>query len=180
VFRIPSWAYRGFGSGFGSEFGSGFGHDSFDETGDGAFAFSGVAYFRAGGEGAELGIGGDLFDNFDLLGFGVLAGQGFGEVETGDLEAVEEEPGAAGINVVGGDALENLPDGLLDRGTVFGEREVEGGAALALVRVVDGPSGGVVVVAEVFSAEARAAATATVGEDVAGIGSVLMLWFRRR
>jgi hypothetical protein len=99
-----------------------------------------------------------------------VVGRRLGEVEAGDLEAVEEEPGAAGIDVVGGDALENLSDGLLDRGTVFGEREVEGGAAaLALMRVVDGSSGGVVVVTEVFSAEARAAATAAVGEDVAAL-----------
>jgi hypothetical protein len=99
-----------------------------------------------------------------------LAGERPGEVEAGDLEAVEEEAGATGVDVVGGDALENLPDGLLDRGTVFGEREVEGGAAaLALMRVVDGSSGGVVVVAEVFAAEAGAAAAVAVGEDVAAL-----------
>jgi len=37
-----------------------------------------------------------------------------GEVEAGDLEAVEEEPGTAGVDVVGGDALEDLADGVLD------------------------------------------------------------------
>ena len=36
----------------------------------------------------------------------------FGEVEAGDLEAVEQESGAAGIDVVGGDALEDFADGL--------------------------------------------------------------------
>jgi hypothetical protein len=64
-----------------------------------------MAYFGAGGEGAQLGIGDDLFDDFGLFGFGVMAGQRFGEVEAGDLEAVEEEAGAAGVDVVGGDAL---------------------------------------------------------------------------
>jgi hypothetical protein len=44
----------------------------------------------------------------------------FGEVEAGDLEAVEEEAGAAGVDVVSGDALENLADGGLDGGAVFG------------------------------------------------------------
>ena len=94
----------------------------------------------------------------------------FGEVEAGDLEAVEEEAGAAGVDVVGGDALEDFADGVLDGGTVFGEGEVEGGAAAAaLVWVGDGFSGGVVVVAEVFCAEAGAAAAVAVGEDVAAL-----------
>jgi hypothetical protein len=50
----------------------------------------------------------------------------FGEVEAGDLEAVEEEAGAAGVDVVGGDALEDFADGGLDGGAVFRERQVEG------------------------------------------------------
>jgi hypothetical protein len=59
---------------------------------------------------------------------------------------------------------------LLDRGRVFRQRKVEGGlAATALLRVGDGFSGRVVVVAEVFSAQARAAATVAVGEDVAAL-----------
>jgi hypothetical protein len=35
---------------------------------------------------------------------------GFGEVEAGDLEAVEEEAGAAAVDVVRGDALEDFAD----------------------------------------------------------------------
>ncbi len=107
-------------------------------------------------------------------------GGGFGEVEAGDLEAVEEEAGAAGVDVVGCDALKDFADGGLDCGTVFGQREVEGGAAAAaLARVGDGPAGGVVVVAELLLAEAGAGAAAAVGEDVAalvlfgGLGGVL-------
>jgi hypothetical protein len=93
-----------------------------------------------------------------------------GEVEAGDLEAVEEESGAAGVDVVGGDALEDLADGGLDSGLVLGERQVEGGAAVAaLAWVLDGLAGGVVVVAELFLAEAGAGATASVGEDVAAL-----------
>jgi hypothetical protein len=44
----------------------------------------------------------------------------FGEVEAGDLEAVEEQASAAWVDVVGGDALEDFADGGLDRGAVFG------------------------------------------------------------
>lgn len=100
------------------------------------------------------------------MGFGF----GFGEVEAGDLEAVEEETGAAGVDVVGGDALEDLADGGLDGGAVFGERQVEGGAAAAaLARVGDGFSGGVVVVAELFLAETGAGAAVSVGKDVAAL-----------
>jgi hypothetical protein len=47
---------------------------------------------------------------------------------------------------------------------------VEGGAAAAtLFRVGDGFSGGVVVVAELFLAKARACAAMAVGEDVAAL-----------
>ena len=127
-------------------------------------------------------MGGDLFYDLGFLGLpgglpGVLAGVavagggfGFGEVEAGDLEAVEEQACSARVDLVGGDALEDLADGVLDGGPVFGERQVEGGsAALALGGVRDGFAGGVVVVAEVFSAEAWAAAAGAVDEDVAAL-----------
>jgi hypothetical protein len=115
-------------------------------------------------------VGGDFFDDFGGFGFCTVVGGGFGEVEAGDLEAVEEQAGAAGIDVVGGDAAEDFADGLLDGGAVFGQGKVEGGAAAsALLRVGDGFSGGVVVVAEVFSAEAGAAAAVAVGEDVSAL-----------
>ena len=88
------------------------------------------------------------------LGFAAVVlscGLGFGQVEAGDLEAVEEQAGAAGVDVVGGDALEDLADGGLDGGAVFGQGQVEGGAAgAALARVRDGLAGSVVVVAELF------------------------------
>ena len=76
--------------------------DAFQQQGDGAFALGGLAYFGAWGEDAQFGVGGDLFDDFGGFGFGVAVGCGFGEVEAGDLEAVEEETGAAGVDVVGG------------------------------------------------------------------------------
>jgi hypothetical protein len=128
-----------------------------------------LAYFGTGCEDAEGGIDGDLFYGLRFRrGFG--CGLSFGEVEAGDLESVEEEAGAAGVDVVGGDALEDLADGGLDGGAVFRERQVEGGAATAaLARVGDGFSGGVVVVAELLLAEAWAGAAASVGEDVAAL-----------
>ncbi len=103
-------------------------------------------------------------------------GGGFGKVEAGDLKAVEEEAGAAGIDVVGGDAAENFADDKLDAGTIvgIGQGKVEGGAAAsALLGVGDGFSCGVVVVAEVFSAQAGAAAAVAVGEDVAAL---ILFW----
>ncbi len=126
---------------------------------------------------------GDLFYDLVLglrlgLGFGggrfsVTAGDGrFGEIEAGDLETVEEEAGATGVDVIGGDALEDLADGQLNAGTIvgIGKREIEGGAAVsACARGFDGLAIGVMVVAEGFSAEAWAAATAAVGEDVAAL-----------
>jgi hypothetical protein len=102
--------------------------------------------------------------------FGGVAASGlrFGKVEAGDLKAVEEEAGAAGVDVVGGDAAEDFADRGLDGRTVFRQRQVEGGAAAAaLARFVDWLARGVVVVAELFLAEAWTGAAASVGEDVA-------------
>jgi hypothetical protein len=140
--------------------------------------------FGAGREGAEFGVDDKLFYQRGLgavffvgfavaieAGLGVAAGwSGAGQVDAGDLEAVEEEAGAFGIDFVGGDAAEDLADGGLDGGAVFGVGQVEGGAAAAaLARVGDGAAGGVVVVAEFFLAEAGAGAAASVGEDVAAL-----------
>jgi hypothetical protein len=126
-----------------------------------------VAEFGLGRECAQLGVGGDLING----GFGAQVGVvGFGEVEAGDLEAVEEQAGAAWVDVVGGDGLEDAADGGLDGGAVFGEREIEGASAgLSLTRANGGLAGGVVVVAEVLVAETDAAAAASVGEDVAAL-----------
>ena len=64
-------------------------------------------------------------------GLGVGLCRFFGQGGAGDLQAVEEQAGAAGVDVVGGDALEDLADGVKDGGPVFGQREVEGSAATA-------------------------------------------------
>jgi hypothetical protein len=131
-----------------------------------------VAGFEGVGGWGEWAVVGVLLDDLEGLlgeGHGVGWEDGVrGEVGAGDLKAVEEEPGAAGVEVVGGDALENEADGELDGGAVLGDGEVEGGeAGFACGRVGDGVAGGVVVVAELLLAERGGAAAASVDEDVA-------------
>ena len=94
----------------------------FEEGLDDAHAL-GFGEFGARGQRAVDGVGDDLFDQ---IGFGCVAGlaagRGFaGEVEAGDLEAVEEQAGAFGVDLVGRDALQDLADGGLDGAAVFGE-----------------------------------------------------------
>jgi len=147
----------------------------FEEAGDEAVCEGGVRgeEFGAGGEGAVGGVDGDLLDEASLLcGGGGVAG--LGEVEGGDLEAVEEEAGAAGVELVGGEAVEDLADGLLDGAAVFGDGDGEGGGLVLALGEVDGEDGGAgvgaaVVEAEVIVEEAGAAAAAAVGEDVAAL-----------
>ncbi len=127
--------------------------------------------FGAGSEGAEGGVDGDFFDGVEGLCFWLVLGQ----IEAGDLETVEEQAGAAGIEVVGGDALENFGDGELNAGAVCeigraGEGEASAAAAAGLeFGGLDGAARGVVVVAELFAAETGAGAAAAVGEDVAAL-----------
>jgi hypothetical protein len=64
--------------------------------------------------------------------------------------------------------LQDDADGSLDGGAVFGHGQVEGRVA-AEGFAWRGLAGGVVVVAEGFSAEADAAAAVAVGEDVAAL-----------
>ena len=92
-------------------------HHALDQQGDGAFGSCGLGDIGARGEDAQFGVGGDLFNG---LGGDCGFALGFGEIEAGDLEAVEEEACAAGVDFVGGDALQDFADGGLDGGTVFG------------------------------------------------------------
>jgi hypothetical protein len=114
--------HGGDGGRFGPGFELGFGgggllfalHHPFQQDSDGAFALRSFAYFGAWREDTQVGVGGDLFDHFYGFRPVVAMGGGFGYVEAGDLEAVEEQAGAAGVDVVGGDTLEDLSDGVLD------------------------------------------------------------------
>ena len=128
-----------------------------------------------GGEEAEGGVEDNLLDmrlglGLDLLLVGGRGGDGFGEALEGDLETVEEESGAAGVELVLGDAGEDFADRELDGGAVLGHGEDEGAlAGAAAAELGDGFAGGVVVVAEVFAAERGRAAAAAFGEDVAAL-----------
>ena len=130
-----------------------------------------VADFRGDGEGAEGLVVGDFFDQRS----GGVMGLGFGQIEAGDLQAIEQKTGAAGVDLVCGDALEDLTDGVLDGGAVFRRGDGEAGAAFAAGAAVeelrrgDGAARGVVVVAELLAAQGGAEAAAAVGEDVAAV-----------
>ncbi len=123
------------------------------------------------GDGPEGGVDGELFHwrlggSVACLAARLLAR--LREVGGGDLERIEEEAGAARVNVVGGDAAEDLADGELDGGAVLGQGEIEGGVAGApALGLCDGLAGGVVEVAEGLATEAGRAAAAAVGVDVA-------------
>jgi hypothetical protein len=143
----------------------------FEEAGGGAFVLLGDGYAADRGEGAEGWVFDDVLDDvvWDVV------GPGLGEVEAGDLEAVEEQAGAAWVDLVGGDALEDVAEGELDGGAVFGVGEDEVGG-LGLTALAGrklggrrGTAGSVVEVAEGLVAQARAAATAAVDVDVAAL-----------
>jgi len=75
-----------------------------------------------------------------------------GEIGTGDLEGVEEETGTAGVDVVRGDASENLAECVLDAVSTAGYGKLEPVASgLPLLRIGDGSAGVVMVVAKFFS-----------------------------
>ncbi len=92
------------------------------------------------------------------------------QVVAGDLEAVEQQPSALGVDGVGGDASDDLGEGELDGSVVVQAveaREVEAGFAALTAPVGEhGHPVGVVVVAEVLVAECQRAAAAAVDEDV--------------
>ena len=117
-----------------------------------------------------MGVVGDVFD--EGFGGGVeVRGGGFGvrgEVCGGDLESVEEEAGAFGVDVGSGDAGEDVVEGELDAGPIVDGGHLED-CCFVGAAVGDGGllAGGVVVEAEVLSAKGGGAAAAAFGEDVA-------------
>jgi hypothetical protein len=120
----------------------------------------------SGSEGAEGLVVDDLFDE----GHGFRCGRGAGKVEARDLQAVEEQAGAARVEVVGGDAFQDLADRELDGGAVLGHYELEGAEpGLAGGGVFHRAAGGVVEVAELLVAEADTAATAAFRKNVAAL-----------
>jgi hypothetical protein len=136
------------------------------------FARGAVGWRRCGlgREEAEFWMEIDLFDD-GLVGvvvaLGVLV---FGQVCAGDLEAVEEQAGAFGVDGGGGKALEDLGDGCLNGAAIFWDGQLEGvGTVVAIAEMFGGAAGGVVVVAEVLATQAWAAATVAIGKDVTAL-----------
>ena len=77
--------------------------------------------FDGGGE-VEVFTGGVVEGTHAVFGPGVvLAGGELG----GDLEGVEDQPGALGVAVGGLESLDDLADGEQDGGVVFDGRELE-------------------------------------------------------
>ena len=157
--RFGGGVFRALGAGCVFE-----GAELFEEVGQNAAGGGGLCEFGGWGEDAEGGVFGELFD-------GVEEGGGVArEIEAGDLETVEKQAGAAGVEVVGGDAFEDEGEGELDAGAVgylVGRKGEGAEAGLAGGGVFDGAAGGVVVVAERLVAETGRAASAAVGVDVA-------------
>jgi len=95
------------------------------------------------------GVDGDLFYRR-----GALYGGSFflaREVGGGYLQAVEQEAGAFGVDVVRGEAAEDLADGELDGGSVFRLEEREAGlTAATLAEVFHRAAAGVVKIAKFF------------------------------
>ena len=136
------------------------------------------------GQGAVGLVGDNFVDRFWLrvggraaVGLALRLGGGLGlaalEVDGGDLQAVEKQAGAFGVDFVGGDALQHGADGVLDGGAVVGHFQVKAGFAaltgVAVGQVGDGPAGGVVPVAERLVAQRWAAAAVSTGEDVTAV-----------
>ncbi len=150
----------------------------FEEAGGGAFVLLGDGYATDRSDRAEGWVFDDVLDGV----VGDVVGPGLGEVEAGDLEAVEEQAGAAWVDLVRGDALEDVAEGELDGGAVFGVGEDEVGG-LGLTALAGrklggrrGTAGGLVEVAEGLIAQARAAATAAVDVDVAALEAGFRVW----
>jgi hypothetical protein len=152
--------------------------EAFEESLGEAYACFGLGVGGDGGEEAEVGVELDLVEGGDLSIFpgvaavvvaSVFAGEGSG----GDLEAEEEEAGAFGVEVIGGDAGEDLGDGELDGGAVFQYGEGEGFEVGVRVAgdadLGDEAAAGVVVEAEVLAAQGGRAAAVAGGVDVAAL-----------
>jgi hypothetical protein len=150
---------------------SGFDIGEFEEWGE-------VAGVRVDGEVFHEGIlypthvAALLLHAWTTHGFGGVCMRGAeleGEVGGGDLEAVEEEAGAFGVELVAGDASEDVAEGDLDGGGVIDGGDGEGETIAAACGGGAEVARAAVVVAEVLSAQGGRAALAALGEDVAAL-----------
>jgi hypothetical protein len=111
-----------------------------------------------GGGGVSAGGGAAVVASGVVAGGAAVAaggGAGFAkEVSAGDEEAVQKAAGALVVELVGGDAGEDLGEGKLDAGAVVDGGQLEdgvGGMDSAVTR--GGAAGGVVMIAKGFSAQ---------------------------
>jgi hypothetical protein len=160
--------------------------------------------FGDGGERAEVGVevqvGGDvvcLLMDRAWVGFGVedasgegffvglVGGGGFGAGFAGEgrgegAQDADGVAGAFGVDVVGGDAAEELVEGEVEGGAVLDDGEQEGVGLVVGVAVGEEvrylAAGGVVVEAEIFVAQADHAAAEAGGADVAALVGGLRIW----
>jgi hypothetical protein len=116
-----------------------------------------------GSDETEFGIFDDFFDRSrPLIRFR------FGDVAAGYLKAVEQKAGAAGIDLVGGDAAQDFTQRELEVSAVCGVGKDEFIAFLsAQTRVLNRRPVGGMVVAEVLAAQRPGAATPPIGVDMA-------------
>ena len=136
------------------------------------FFVAGFVEVDDGGYGSVDGVVDDLFDFSGAFGFGSFFRAR--EVGTGDLQTVEEQSGAFGVEVVGGEAAEDFGDGELDGGAVFEVPQREGGLLAATVSEVFHRAAILVVkIAEFFLFECGRSAAMACGEDVAALET----WF---
>jgi hypothetical protein len=107
----------------------------------------------------------------------------FAESFADGLESMEEEAGATGVDLVGGDQVHEVEDGVLELGAAGGQREPEAfageEAGSAVMRVLGGLAGWVVVVAEGLASEGGGAASSVICKLVGAEGAdllVLVVW----
>ena len=121
-------------------------------------------------EGSQIGMDDDVNDSL-RRGCG---GRNAWQIDRGNLESVEQEAGAPRVELVRGEAVEDLADCGLDGAAVLRGGKGKGGAAVIALREILRrrslpDAGGVVVIAEVLLAKARAATTVAVGVDVTAL-----------
>jgi hypothetical protein len=146
----------------------GLGWDVIEDGRYGAVDFVVDEFFDEGGLGCGLGQA--------AVGVGVAGWEFAGEEAGEDLEVVEEAAGSCGVEVVGGDAAEDLRGDGEGGGAVLDDGELEGLVGVEVTEfsgVGFGAAGGVVEVAEALAAERGRAALAAGGVDVAALDAAL-------
>jgi hypothetical protein len=171
---------------FGGGFGGGFGvlrRGELGDGGDGAEVFIEDEVFDEFVCMVCVGVGGDGFTAGGGAGFAAVAavsavtavaagggGAGFVEVPDGQFEGVEDGVGALWVELRGGEAGEDLGEGKLDALAVVDQRHLEDGLLWVDSAVAGcGAARGVVVVAELLAVQRDRAAAAARGEDVTAL-----------